>query len=356
MGAIETIKTAYDLLTKNGSSNGKSQEKGFFGKLLDTFKSNPEATKQAEEIKENAQNERLSFFSEVGRSIFLRQFPRLAQLQDLGKLTGSDEPETVPWQHEFEAITALLLLVPNSFKKYITDFFAESTTFQTLVKNWPGLDGIDLPIIGSTGLMSKDLPILGKGGSLRERILQQKDPDAVIQALRIIHQDVFVTGKVAFSWVQEKLGTGGAIASTAGVAGAVALGTKVLGGEGGNLIDQAKEAIGIGSSKKLTGVIKENPSEARTTMQTNALSLLEKLKVTESAEIVKGDWSGNNDYITISFEYNGKKFFMEFDNDPSSTDIRINNANGNEILNFTDWGSFDTNNNVKKIQQTLDQQ
>lgn len=353
MGTLETIKTAYDLLTKSGSSDGKSQEKGFFGKLLDIFKSNPEAIKQAESIKENAQNERLSFFSEVGRSIFLRQFPRLAQLQDLGKLTENNEPEAVPWQHEFEAITALLLFVPNSFKKYITDFFAESTTFQTLVKNWPGLDGVDLPIIGNTGLMSKDLPILGKGGSLRERILQQKDPDAVIQALRIMHQDIFVTGKVAFNWIQEKLGTERAIATAAGTVGAVTLGTKILGGESGNLVDQAKEAIGLGGSKKLKDVLAATVSESKTTMQNNILKLLEKLKVTESAEIVKGDWSGNNDYITLSFNYNGKKFFMEFDNDPSSTDIRINNANGNEILNFTDWGNFNTDDNITKIQQAL---
>ncbi len=118
--------------------------------------------------------------------------------------TGNNQrPETVPWQHEFEAISAFLILIPNDWKHHITDFFAENEIFRTMVEHWPGLDGIDAPIIGSTGLMSKDLPGIGKGGSLRKRILEDKDPDAVIEVLRIMHQD-FVTGKVALEKLKDQ--------------------------------------------------------------------------------------------------------------------------------------------------------
>ncbi len=359
MGALEILKQGYEIIGGDKKTGGGFGN-GLFGKIMETFgQKNPEVATEAKEAKESAEKERTSIWSEVGRSLFLRQFPRLAALKDLSKLTGSDEPEAVSWQHEFEAITALLILVPNSWKHIITDLFANSTTFQTLVEHWPGLDGIDLPIIGKDGFMSKTLPILGKGGSLRDRILQEKDPDAVIGALRIMHQDIFVTGKISFDWIKDKLGVGGTLASLAGGAGVAALGSELLGGDshGKTLIDKGKEVLGLGSSvvgKKLIDLEKAHPEAEKTKMQQNLMKLLNAMKVTDSAELVKGSWVDNNDQVTVSFIYKNTKYFLIFDNDLSSTDIILNNSQGNEIAKFTDWGSLDAQDNAQTLIKAID--
>jgi len=354
MGALDILKGGYEMLTGSGKSDSGG---GLFDSITSKFGGNSEAAKEAGEVKESAEKDRASVWGEVGRSMFLRQFPRLSVLKDLTKLGGSKDPEVVPWQHEFEAITALLVLVPNKWKHVITDFFADSTIFQKLVEYWPGLDGINLPIIGKDGFMSKNLPILGKGGSLRDRILQEKDPDAVVEAIRIMHQDIFVTGKVTFDWVREKLGLGGAIATLAGGAGAVALGSKLLDGDsGGGIIDKGKEMLGLGNTpggkgKKIIDLVKAHPEAKQTTMQGHLISLMQDLNVLDSAEIVKGKWEGNNDEVTASFIYDNAKYFIVFDDDdvPPRTNITVNTSDGKQIAKFRDWGSFDSKDDAKDI-------
>lgn len=355
MSSLDILKQGYELLSGSNKKAEGSAGNGIFGGLMDAFGGKPEVANEANEAKESAEKQRTSIWSEVGRSLFLRQFPRLAVLKDLGKVTGSNEPEAVPWQHEFEAISALLILVPNKWKHVITDMFANSSIFQTLVEHWPGLDGVNLPIIGKDGLMSKNLPILGKGGSLRDRILNEKDPDAVVEAIRIMHQDIFVTGKVTFSWVREKLGLGGALATLGGGAAAAVVGNELLGGGSGkSLIDKGKDMLGIGTTgKKILELNKAHPEIPKTKMQQNLLKLMQELNVTDSTELVKGSWENNNDEVTVSFIYNNAKYFLVFDNDVSSTDLILNSSDGRELAKFTDWGGLDAKDDAKELIEAI---
>lgn len=359
MGALDIAKSLYETVSGGNKTPGAPNEGGVFDKLMALVSGgkNPEVAGEAKEKNDLFKSLREGFFGELGKSLLLRQMPRLSAMTDIGlQLSGNKGAEKVPWQNEFETITALLILVPNSWKHHITDLFASSSIFQGIVKYWPGLDGVDIPVVGPTGILAGALPGLGEGGSLRARILEQQppDPDAVIQVLRIIHQDVFVTGKMSFDKLKEMIGGPGALAAIAGGGGALAVAANALGGDsttGGGVIDKAKEALGLGPApgKKIIDLISANPAGERTKMQKNLLTLLDQLKVKDTATLKEGSWEGNNDYLSVQFEYNGGIYFMIFDNDVSSTDIKINNSQGTEIANFTDWSGLDADDDAKDI-------
>ncbi len=370
MPLTDILKYAYDAISgdKKAPATGATgaaaapEEGGMLGKIVTFLAGKSDKPEIADEAKDKSnifKKLRESFFGELGKSMLVRQFPRLGAMTDLAAhVSGKKAPERVPWQNEFETITALMILMPNSWKHHFTDLFASSMIFQALVKYWPALDGIDLPFIGHTGFLSKAIPGLGEGGSLRERILnrQPPDPDAVIQVLRIIHQDVFVTGKVSFENLKKMMSSPAAIAAILGVGGAVSAGEAALGAGGaiGAIVDKGKEALGI-KGKKIADLVRENPAAERTAMQKNLLALLDQLKVGDTATLKKGDWDGNNDEITVQFDHKGKTYYLTFDNDTSSTDIRVNNTDGREIANFTDWGNFDADDSTATITQAIEQ-
>ncbi len=139
------------------------------------------ATKEkAEATREGFEKERSGFFGEVWESVLSRYFPNISKGLDGLSAIGvtKTDAEVVPWQNEFEAITAFSLLVPDFLLKYITDPIAKSAVFQKIIENWP------------------------LTGDLAEKIKKDKNPDDVISALRIIHQDLFITGKVSLDQVR----------------------------------------------------------------------------------------------------------------------------------------------------------
>ncbi len=347
------------------------------GNLLDTIKGlfskkNPEAVQNAIETSQNAKAERGGLFQEAGRSLLLRQFPRLMLAWDVykageeaknifygqevkdqeGKIIRVKKPidqETL--QKGLMGISALLIIVPGEWKHSITDLFADSSIFQALVKYWPGLDGIDLPYIEK--YLDVKIPLIGlKGGNLRERILNEKEPNAIMLAMRIMAQDLF-TGKVTFDSIKGLLGGSnlGAAAALAAGGGALALGAKALGGEspGGALGGLAEALGGKPKGKKLLELVKAHPEQMPTDMQKNLLALLKEMKVAESAELIKGDWADNNDYCTVSYIFDNGIYYLEFDNDISGTDLKINNANGQTIADFSDWSTFNASDDAQKI-------
>jgi hypothetical protein len=304
------------------------------GKILDFFGLGSKEAKEAKEVKEKAKEERGSFFKEMIKGFMLRQFPKGSAIWDLMGATGIVDrgPEMVPWQHEFETLTAILRFTPDFLKHYITDIFAKSDIFQWLVAHWPLADGIDLPLIGPNG-------------KLTERV-KAGEPDAIVEALRIIHQDVFVTGKVTFDKLKDLMGgSGSALAVMGGGAAALVGGKDLL--EGKNPLEGITGSDTTG--KKLEEIIKAHPEAQQTTMNKNLLSLLNSLGVTGTATVVKGDWLNNNDEVTVSYNYNNGKYFLIYDNDVSSTDITVKNDQGMEIANFTDWGGLDSQDDAEKI-------
>jgi hypothetical protein len=64
--------------------------------------------------------------------------------------------------------------VPDFLLKPFTDPFLNSEVFLKIVKNYPTL-----------------------GEKWYQKISKEKDPDDIINALRIIHQDIFITGKLS---------------------------------------------------------------------------------------------------------------------------------------------------------------
>ncbi|MFA5352225.1 MAG: hypothetical protein WC304_03020 [Candidatus Gracilibacteria bacterium] len=140
-------------------------------------KLNPGQKEKAEKIRGHAEKERSGIFGEVWESILVRYFPGISKLIDVASSVGitDKDPETVPWQNEFEAFTAFSMFVPDFLLRYITDPFAESETFLKILEGWPM-----------------------QGRELADKIRAKKDPDDVIDALRMMHQDLFATGKVSF--------------------------------------------------------------------------------------------------------------------------------------------------------------
>jgi hypothetical protein len=370
--SLDVLKQGLDIVS-GGKIPGLSESTsgGIFGKIMEAvgIKKNPETEQKALDTRIEAKKDRTSFFKEASRSLLMRQFPRLMVAWDLYKgIEGAKElmasikdrrfPDQETFMKSIMGLSALLVLVPNDWKHFITDYLADSKIFQTIVNYWPGMDGvIDLPYLQK--YLDKDLPLLGKGGSLRDLIINQKDPDAVIMALRILAQDIS-TGVVSFSSVRDLLG--GSALKTAGAlalgGGAAALGYKMLTSNSsdspeGGLLGGIKDALAGKKGKKILELVKAHPENIPTTMQKNLLALLKQLKVEESAQLIKGDWEDNNDYCTVSYTYNNAPYYLEFDNDLSSTDIKVNNSTGQQIADITDLGNLDADDTAEKILEAM---
>ncbi len=163
--------------------------------LMDMFLSSGMVTPtEVSERTAETKKDRESLFGEVWESILARYFPNISKWLDIASAAGfkQGDEEVVPWQNEFEAVTAFTLFMPDFMLRYVTDPFAESEVFLSLVEKWPGL-----------------------GKSYTDKIRERNDPDDVINVLRIMHQDLIV-GKVtydksnewlkeAFEWVKSKL-------------------------------------------------------------------------------------------------------------------------------------------------------
>lgn len=370
---MDILKGGLEALTGGGNS-GKTEGKGLlggiFGKILETVGlKKPEIAAEARDAKEKAEANRSGIFGEVGKSLLLRQYPILSATTDLYKqLSGNKAAEQVPWQNEFESISAvvmLLTLIPGKWKHYLTDVFAESTVFRTLVEYWPGLDGVDIPFIGGF------LPdVIGKGGNIRQRILNDKDPTAVIAALRVIHQDLFVTGKVSFDVVKNLLGGNTAAAAAAVLGGGAALtaGARALEGGGDSAaaspsgqpvaVDAVREAVaGTGAlrDKKILDMQKQHPEKQATTMQTKLLALLKSLNVLDTAVLVDGEWFGNNDEVTVGYIFDNGTYFLTYDEDITSADISVRNAQGMTIYDETDYWGLNAEANASSITAAMRQ-
>ncbi|MGL5830531.1 MAG: hypothetical protein ACRCZE_00085 [Candidatus Altimarinota bacterium] len=194
MGGLDLLKIGSSLLGGGEKPQLGPQQPSQGGGMMDKLKGligggkNPEALNSANEIQNEAQAERRGFFGEFLNSFLVRQFPNASKVLDIGTAVGGatgmiDRKEEIyPLQHEFETITALTIFVPDSWLSTVTDPLAESEIFQTIVEYWPMASGVDLPFIGNEPLEDR---------------VKAKDPDAVVEAIRVIHQDL-MTGKV--SW------------------------------------------------------------------------------------------------------------------------------------------------------------
>lgn len=364
MVLLDLLKTGYELVSGSGKKKGGSMMGGLFGKVTEMFGGgkNPEAITQANEVRESSENERAGLGTEIFKSVMLREFPRLSAINDLGRMaTGNKAPEVVPWQNEFETLTSLLLLLPNKWKKPITDFILDKLHFRKIFEYWPGLDGIggmiDLPLIGKTGALNK-LPGLGfgEGGPIRQRIMKGSDPDAVIEALRVIHQDVFVTGKVSFDKLKELTGGNASALAILGLgAGALTAGSAMIGGPSESApqksIDSQGNTVIVG--KKISEYIKKNPEKPHTNMQSHLAALLTELGVMDNAELVNGEWEDNNDEVTVSFLYDGAKYYLTFDDDVTKTDLILKTSDGRQILDTYDMWGFEADWSAKKIREAI---
>lgn len=131
--------------------------------------------KKAEAVKEEAEVDRSGIFGEVVESLLARHFPLLSKLMDISstlKITDRDS-EVVPWQNEFETLTAFSMFVPDFLLKKITDPLVKSSAFMKAAENWP--------LVGEKWIKKLKQP--------------KVNPDDVINVIRIMNQDV-ITGKV----------------------------------------------------------------------------------------------------------------------------------------------------------------
>lgn len=374
MGILDIAKMGYEAIAGDSSksSGGGGLTGGIFGKIQEIIGlKKPEIAGEAREVQKTAEKERGSLFSEIGRSLFLRQFPRAALAWDLYQgtkevtklLSGQKKMDSETLEHFLTSTTALLVLIPGNWKHVITDLFANSTIFRALIEYWPGLDGVDLPYIQK--YLNMDIPLAGSGGSLRQRILDQKDPQAVILALRIMHQDIFVTGKVAFGKVKDLLGGSNLGSAAALLAGGAALTAeaRALEGESGSASGpgtttvEAVTAATIGTGalkgKKIVEMQKQHPELQVTTMQRKVIELLTQMNVLDSAVIVKGDWAVNNDEVTIGFTFDNAVYFMTFDEDWFSSDISVRNSKGSQIYESTDKFGLDAESDAEDIIEAM---
>jgi hypothetical protein len=336
-GALDIFKGGLDLLTSKGKTDNPDQ-KGIAGQILDLVNPLSKDGKETAELREKFRDIRTGIFGEAVKTILLSKAPSLAATLDVGMaVTGNMTKEVVPWQHEFEVISALLLLpLPEGFKHMITDFFANSEIFQSIVNHFPLLDD-----------------------EIKQGV-KEKDPNAVIKALRYMHQLIVVDGKVGYEAIKGLFnGNPGDALKLGAVGGGLLAGSKLLdgsGSSGGGMIDKIKETFSGGTpekGKKLTDLIKSHAEKRETAMQTNLLALLRELNVLESAEIIKGKWANNNDEVTISFIYNQKKYFLIFDDDNVKTKLTLKAENGTQLADFNDWGGFDVKDSAKTIRQAI---
>lgn len=341
-GALDIFKGGFDLLSNAGKSNPSSSgEKGIAGQILDLVNPLSKDGKETAELREKFRDIRTGVFGEAIKTLLLSKAPNLAAGLDIGMAaTGNMTAEVVPWQHEFEIISSLLLLpLPEGFKHMLTDIFANSEAFQTVIANFPLLDD-----------------------EIKQGV-KDREPNAVIKALRFIHQLVIVDGKVGFDAIKGLFsGNPADLLKIGAIGGGLLAGKKLLdsssnnNSSGGGIMNTLKETFsgsGADRGKKLSDLIKSSADSRETTMQGNLIKLLKELNVFESAELVKGKWANNNDKVTIAFIYNQKKYFLIFDDDVTKTDLTIKAENGTQLADFSDWGNFDTRDTADKIRQAL---
>ncbi len=127
-----------------------------------------------EKVKENTEK-RHGFLWEFFESFIARKFPTIWRLLDLWSTVWlkDKDPELYSLQNEFETLTALSTFIPNSLLSKFTDPILKQSWFTSIVKLYP-LDG-----------------------DIQKKILEDKNPQAVIDFLRMVHQDIVavVSGK-----------------------------------------------------------------------------------------------------------------------------------------------------------------
>ncbi len=174
---------AHPLASVSETIGGKAMEMvsaPFGGSLFESLFSGDTAS-EALKVRETAQSEREGIFDslwnvggEVGESWLSRNFPVVSQIFDVaGWVIGNKDEEAFAWQNEFETLSALTMFIPDFLLRHMTDPIANSDIFIKILRNWP----------------------LG-GDDFADRIESKGDPDDVIQAFRMIHQDL-TTGKVS---------------------------------------------------------------------------------------------------------------------------------------------------------------
>ncbi len=158
------------------------------GRQLDASPKTQEAAKEAEQVAEAGREDRTTYLGELARSMYLRQLPGLATAgYDLTRFLfqekfGTKDPsEAYAYQHEVEAILALARIAPDFLKKPLIEPLMIDS-LKTVILNWPGIAG---------------LAIFGNDPEAFKKRIEEKEPNAWIDAIRIIHQDI-VTGIVGY--------------------------------------------------------------------------------------------------------------------------------------------------------------
>lgn len=179
---LKPIKDFADKIIGEGeAAKSKQSDKpsGILGSLAHT----PAVAAKLGEQAEASKAKRQTLFGEVWESIVARYFPNFSKFLDLG--TGlklfQKEDEAHRFQNEFEFVTAMTLLIPDFMLRKVTDPIAESETFLTVLEHWPV-----------------------KGKEFADKIRAKKNPDDVVSALRMMHQDM-VTSKILVSEVISKI-------------------------------------------------------------------------------------------------------------------------------------------------------
>ncbi len=155
------------------------------GAVIHNFMENDKAPKSPESAAKlhEFQEERWSIFAEAFEAILAHQFPTISKWMDILStvwVTEKDKEEYA-FQNEFEALSALTILIPDHFLKKFTDKILAVPWFMTLVRLYP---------------LDEDI----------EKRIKEWDPDAVIDFIRMVHQDA-ISGKVSIEGLIEKLKT-----------------------------------------------------------------------------------------------------------------------------------------------------
>jgi len=177
MGPLDKLQEfSAPLLKKFEDIEKSAQDKrqGLFSEVM----GNKETAAKSKDIEGKYKEKRHSLFGEVFESFLARYFPNVSKFMDIGTSVVpfmNKDDEIFAWQNEFETITAFTLLIPDFLLRTVTDPIANSETFLTVLSHWPL-----------------------KGEEFANKIRSDKNPDDVINALRLMHQDL-ATSKVSFT-------------------------------------------------------------------------------------------------------------------------------------------------------------
>lgn len=169
--AKESIFGGEDKEKAPAKAGAKTPETG--NPLFNWLKEKMGFKKKAESIREDSEKYRSSILKEVLYSVLDRYAPRLSKLGSLAKTAGrlvgiGKGDESLAWENEFETITGLSLVIPDSMLGVLTNRFTGEGTFSAIVGYWPGMPD-----------------------HFEEKIKDPNcDPDDVISILRIMHQDI----------------------------------------------------------------------------------------------------------------------------------------------------------------------